>query len=258
LAVKKPAATTLVDDLTAPFDEDQKSGKTFPPHVYLRRLLDVAAGSYSITRANPVVITVGDASAIAIVTNVTVEVEEGVERIYGDVGATGATDSQEDKDLANAIKSASSDSLKRALLAAGVNLDTYEEGNYEEEVAEKPARSTRRAAKPKDEEPEDEEEDEKPARRSSKPAAKPAARGKWTGDEEIGFGKYKDKLWSEIHGGWLAFCESTFEDSRNKTKIEKEIARREDEGTYDPEEDDGNKPKGKPQRRASGRTAGRY
>jgi hypothetical protein len=232
LAVKKSGAEALLADLTAPFEDEQKTGanSSIAPHHYLRRLVDTVPGLYSIKRSAPVPISIDGANAIAVVTNVEIELDE-VTRTFADVGAQGVTQSEEDKNLANTIKGASSDSLKRALLAAGVNLDTYETGDYEEETAAKPARASKRATKAVEEEPEDDEPEEKPARRTTKPAAKPARGGSYDGTEDIGFGANKDVAWKDIHGGWLAYCEGQFDDGPNLKKVIREIERREAEGT---------------------------
>jgi hypothetical protein len=258
LAVKK-SATSVLDELTAPFDEDSKQGKNFPPHVYLRRLQDATPGLYSIKRSAPVVITVDGVTAISVVTNIEIEVEPDVTRTYSDVGAAGIEDGASAKDIADAIKIASSDSLKRAMLAAGVNLETYENGDYEADEAEEEKPKRRGAAKAKkapvedDEDEDEDEEDEKPKRRA-KPAAKPARGGKgWTGEDDIGFGANKDVAWKDIHGSWLQYCLDNFDDGPNLTKVNKEIERRGDD--FDPEEGDGKKPA--PKRRASGRTGGK-
>jgi hypothetical protein len=254
LAVKKQAS--IVDDLRAPFDDDQKKtqkdGKrkftTVGHQHFIARLLDVVPGAYSVHRGTPVILTHDGAAAVAIATHITIEVEDGVDRVYGDVGASGVTDSKEDKDLANAIKAASSDSLKRALLPAGVNLDSYDGEAYveteEEEEDEKPA--PRRGRKPVKEEPEDEEEEAPaPKRKTSKSSSK------WDGSEDC-FGKFKDVTFADADGSWLAYCAKTFDEGANLTKVEKEIARRKDEDIWDPKE--GDKPSSGGKRRPSGRT----
>lgn len=228
-------ATTKKDEpldlLREPFDNDQieevDGFRNVEPRHYLQRLIDTGE-DYSIERGTPVVIKHGDASAVAIVTKVTF-----VGNVYADVGAKPLDDSDESKQLAYKVKAAASDSIKRALLGAGLGLELYNDDDEPEEE-KKPARSSRRSTKSNDDDEDDDSEDAKPKRGSSKPAR--GSRGKWDGSEEVGFGSHKGEAYSDVDGSWLAYVSDTFDDGPNKTKIEKEIARREADGTYDPEE----------------------
>jgi hypothetical protein len=245
-----------IDLLREPFDEDQitkgTNGSSVKPVFYIEKLVD-SGESYSISQTIPVLLTHDGAAAVAVVTKVVFGEQE-----FMGVGASAADSSDESRDLANTIKSAASDSLKRALLNGGVNTEEYKKDfNAEDEDDDpkpkrKPARTSKAKTRDDDDGDNDNKEDreEKPKRGRTSGKSRSSKSEEWDGSEDVGFGTHSDETWGEVDGSFLAFIMDKFDEgSANYNKAEAEIERRGDD--YDPKEGS-KKPAPKKSSRSSG------
>lgn len=283
----KSVADQIIDALLEAFPPEINQGKdgeqkNVKPGYYVEKLLNLRklGANVSITYPNGNGFLVEVDGAYAFSKDVRVRIDaEGFE---GTGDGTGSVAIIVDKEfdstkLANAVKAASSDGLKRACLNLGINLSTYlgndledEEEDDEEEKPRSRRGSSRRSRDDEDEnENEDEEkprsrgrarnndddneDEEKPRGRSNRGSGSSrGSRGsskKWDGTKKVPIGKHKDEEYSEVPGSWLVWAVDTLDpkDGPCADDAQKEIDRRKDDGTFDPEE-------GKPKGRRGGRT----
>ena len=233
-----------LDILREPFDPEIVTNSdgfsNVQPIFYIKKLVDSAA-EYSITRHSLTLLTFKNAAAVAVNTDITFKDGE----TYGDVGASAVNDSEESRELANAVMAASSTSLKRSLLSLGVGVALYEGREPT------PRKTFNKSSKPA---VDNDDEDDEPAVKKSASKSKKG----WTGDEEIGFGAHSDEKWSEVDGAYIQFIIDKFDEgSSNRVKADNEAERRGSD--FDPTECAKPKQKATSSRSGGkGRSAGRF
>ncbi len=230
----KPFAKSQVDSVTKVIDGRKKTFDNVSPHHYVHRLIDNVPIRYSTKESPPVFSPSG--KSVSVVTELTLhDALGGNTDIIHSANGTSEIENDDPITEAFAVKSAASDGLKRAMLKLGVGLELYG----------KPATATDDDAEPE----EDEEEETPPAKAETrrppaktynKPKSSSGGKG-WDGSLAMKGGKHDGLPYSKLQGSYINWYIGSLEE-QDKTNLAvydmltKEKARREAEGSWNPEE----------------------
>jgi hypothetical protein len=229
------SAKTLQAAFTAPFDDDQigkveKRGKRFSnvsPIHYVDRLVENHPLGYDVDEGPHTILN----NSVLVPVGVTLYLD-GATRHSSATGTSPLIDPDgQTLDAGDAVKSAASDGLKRALMKWGLGSHLYHE------EAEKVAFTTKPSASKTARIEVDEEEDETPPPAREK--AKPNTQGDWAGKREkftVPIGKHKGEAYSEIEASWLSWYQDKVEKSDKNARVydcvHAEIKYRKDNGEW--------------------------
>lgn len=202
---------------------------------YVDKLVAAHPLGYSVVEGQHSVI----GSSVVVPVQVTLHLEDA-ERVSAANGVSPLKDEDgKDVDAGDAVKSAASDGLKRALLKWGVGSHLYHEEAETVGAATKPA--PQKANPPVQQ---NAEEDEAPAPKRRTEPAKVASKGgsDWASKREkftVPIGKHKGSTYEAVDAGWLQWAVDNLDDNERNAKllecVNQEIKYRKENGGFNPD-----------------------